>query len=215
MVTPKPFQDPHPDPWMAGGLESAIRAGENGFGFLSLTILQSLEASAVNWAAYREAVARCTKPATRILNPKLAVYTLVHCADSMEQAEEYGVWESVWWWYKHLAEFTLQWEMEHLDPDSKMAAFPYLFEERASSGEWSAQVFNQEDMVIVGDPDMCYEKMVKYAEHGVDELICYMQFGYLPHEAVMRSIELIGTKLRPELEKLGIQVDPRIITPRT
>ena len=31
-----------------------------------------------------------------------------------------------------------------------------------------------------------------------------MQFGYLPHEAILHSIELLGTKVIPELDKLGV-----------
>jgi alkanesulfonate monooxygenase SsuD/methylene tetrahydromethanopterin reductase-like flavin-dependent oxidoreductase (luciferase family) len=223
MVTPKPFQYPHPDPWMAtGNVDSARRAGENGFGMLSFAILQPLgdvnspvmaDARSVGnlVKAYREAIANCTTPATRKLNNKVAVYTLVHCADSIEKAEENRAWDSVWWWYKNLAEFTLQWEMAHMAPNEQQVAFPHLFAEREKSGEWSPQVFNDEDMVIVGDPDSCYEKMVRYAELGIDELICYMQFGYLPHESVMRSIELIGTELRPELEKLGVEVEAKVV----
>jgi hypothetical protein len=42
--------------------------------------------------------------------------------------------------------------------------------------------------------------MQRYADLGVDQLLCYVQFGALPHEAVMRSIELLGTKVIPALE---------------
>jgi hypothetical protein len=52
--------------------------------------------------------------------------------------------------------------------------------------------------------------MVKYAELGVDQLICYVQFGYLSHESVMRTIELLGTKVMPELEKRDIQVSTTV-----
>jgi alkanesulfonate monooxygenase SsuD/methylene tetrahydromethanopterin reductase-like flavin-dependent oxidoreductase (luciferase family) len=55
-------------------------------------------------------------------------------------------------------------------------------------------------MIIVGDVDRCIEKMQRYADLGVDQLLCYVQFGALPHEAVMRSIELLGTKVIPALE---------------
>ena len=61
-------------------------------------------------------------------------------------------------------------------------------------------------MIIVGDPETCVEKMVKYAELGVDQLICYVQFGYLKHESIMRTIELLGTKVIPELERRDITV---------
>ena len=62
-------------------------------------------------------------------------------------------------------------------------------------------------MIVVGDPDRCFEKMLRYAELGVDELICYVQFGYLSHESIMRTIELLGTEVIPELEKAGIKAE--------
>ena len=34
-------------------------------------------------------------------------------------------------------------------------------------------------------------------------MLCYINFGYLPHTAVMKSIELLGTYVIPELQKMG------------
>ena len=34
-------------------------------------------------------------------------------------------------------------------------------------------------------------------------MLCYLNFGYLPHEAVLKSIELLGTRVIPELKKHG------------
>ena len=44
-------------------------------------------------------------------------------------------------------------------------------------------------------------------EAGVDHLLSYQQFGMLPHEKVMRSLELMGTQVIPELEKRGHRID--------
>jgi len=38
---------------------------------------------------------------------------------------------------------------------------------------------------------------------GVDQVLCYLNFGYLPHSAVMKSTELLGTYVIPELQKMG------------
>jgi hypothetical protein len=43
--------------------------------------------------------------------------------------------------------------------------------------------------------------MKHYADLGVDQLICYVQFGYHPHESVMRTIEILGKEVLPEIEK--------------
>ena len=118
-----------------------------------------------------------------------------------QQAEDNGIWDSVWWWYKNLAEFTLEWELPHLSARrSRTTAVPAAASGR-SRATFDPQVFDDADMIIVGDPDQCLEKMQQYAELGVDQLICYVQFGYLSHESVMRTIELLGKEVIPELER--------------
>src|SRR5262249_14596301 len=72
------------------------------------------------------------------------------------------------------------------------------------------RAFSEADMIIVGDPDACLRKMLRYADLGVDQLLCYVQFGRLPHEAVMRNIELLGTYVIPELERHEIQVSAAV-----
>jgi alkanesulfonate monooxygenase SsuD/methylene tetrahydromethanopterin reductase-like flavin-dependent oxidoreductase (luciferase family) len=199
VVTPKPVQDPHPPAWMAATSDgSAAVAGKFGLGLLSFSILQPIQKMGEHIRQYREAAANPT-PLTRVVTNKVAAYTLVHCADSMAQAEANGIWDSVWWWYKNLAEFTIEWELPHLSKEEQDKVFPLL---RAQlEGKFDIRGFSDADMIIVGDPDQCLEKMLKYKALGVDQLICYVQFGYLPHESVMHCLELLGTKVIPQLEK--------------
>ena len=51
----------------------------------------------------------------------------------------------------------------------------------------------------VGDPTRVVENVKKYIEAGADRLICVMQLADLRHDDVMRSIELLGTKVMPEI----------------
>ena len=95
----------------------------------------------------------------------------------------------------------LKWEFSHLDPELQKAAFPLL--DKQARGDFDITTFDKEHMVIVGTPDECLQKFLKYEEVGVDQLLCYINFGYLPHEAVMRSIELLGTFVIPELARRG------------
>ena len=204
MVTPKPVQFPHPPAWMAAVSEgSAIVAGKLGLGLLSLSILQPVHKMAEHIRQYRLAAAN-PEPITDVTTNKVAAYTLVHCADSMADAEANGIWESVWWWYKNLAEFTIEWELPHFSEAERDQAFPLL--NRQIEGNFDPKEFSDHDMIVVGDPDTCIEKMVKYAEVGVDQLICYVQFGQLSHESIMRCIELLGTKVIPELQRRDIDV---------
>ncbi len=197
MVTPKPVQDPHPPCWMAATSDgSAEVAGSNGLGLLSFSIMQPLEKMAAHIAAYRKAAKNVT-PLTDVVTNKVAAYTLVHCAESTTKAEENGIWQSVGWWYQHLAQFTLEWELPHLSPEEQASTFPLL--KPLMEGNIPIQHFHEADMIVVGDADRCFEKMKHYADLGVDQLICYVQFGYLPHESVMRTIEILGKEVIPEL----------------
>ena len=51
------------------------------------------------------------------------------------------------------------------------------------------------DAVIIGDVDTCRRKLQRYADCGVDRLMCLMQMAPLPHETVMKSIRTTGKYL--------------------
>ncbi|MBW8754609.1 MAG: LLM class flavin-dependent oxidoreductase [Sphingomonadales bacterium] len=201
MVTPKPYQYPHPPAWMAAASEgTAATAGENGLGLLCFSIMQPLGKLKEVIDSYRGAQ-QSAVPLTSVHTNKVGVYTLVHCAETRESFGTNRLWESMWWWYKGIAEFHLKWEMAHLTPEQQAQAFPLL--ESRARGEFDITEFDREDMVIVGTPDECLQKLLRYEEAGVDQLLCYLNFGYLPHEAVMKSIELLGTRVIPELQRRG------------
>ncbi len=181
VVTPKPYQDPHPACWS----------------MLSFAIMQPLERMAQQIAAYRRAQERAV-PLTDVATNKVAAYTLVHCADSMADAEANGIWKSVAWWYQHLAQFTLDWELVHLSKAEQDATFPLM--KPLLEGNVPIEHFHDADMIVVGDAERCLQKMKHYADLGVDQLICYVQFGYHPHESVMRTIEILGKEVLPEIE---------------
>lgn len=203
--TPKPWQDPHPPCWVAAAsARSAEIAGENGVGLLSFSLFQPVSTMAEHIARYRAAQARCTKPLTRVPNDRVGAYTLVHCCDDLAEAEGYGLWDSVRWWYRHLAQFTLEWEFPNLSPAEQREVFPLL--ESQIGAPVPVERYQKEDMIICGTPEMCLEKILRYEEAGVDQLLCYVQFGTLPHEKVMRCLDLLGTKVIPALERRGHRV---------
>jgi alkanesulfonate monooxygenase SsuD/methylene tetrahydromethanopterin reductase-like flavin-dependent oxidoreductase (luciferase family) len=213
MVTPKPVQDPHPPCWMAATSDgSAAVAGGLGLGLLSFSILQPIDRMAEHIRQYRDAAAN-PDPITRVTTNRVAAYTLVHCAESMAKCEENGIWGSAWWWYRNLAEFTLEWEFPNLPEDERDKVFPLL--KRQLEGNFDAKEFDEADMIVVGDPDRAIQKMLRYADLGVDQLICYVQFGQLSHESVMQTIELLGTEVIPVLERHEINTSFTVTTTAT
>jgi alkanesulfonate monooxygenase SsuD/methylene tetrahydromethanopterin reductase-like flavin-dependent oxidoreductase (luciferase family) len=55
-------------------------------------------------------------------------------------------------------------------------------------------------MVVGGDPDTCSRVIESWADTGVDQLILMIQAGLTAHDQVMRSIELLGTKVLPRFQ---------------
>jgi alkanesulfonate monooxygenase SsuD/methylene tetrahydromethanopterin reductase-like flavin-dependent oxidoreductase (luciferase family) len=159
LITPKPYQDPHPPAWMAATSEgSSAVAGSNQLGLLSFSIMQPLDKMAAQIRAYRDAWnSPEAKPISDVATNKVAAYTLVHCAETNDQARDNGVWDSVAWWYQNIAQFTLDWELPHLDPAAREAAFPLLTP--LMEGNIPIESFDTGDMIVVGDPDRCFEKM--------------------------------------------------------
>ncbi len=201
MVTPKPWQDPHPPVWLAASSEESARfAGENGLGLLCFSIMQPLSKLSTVVDIYRRAAANA-RPLTGVTNNKVGIYTLVHCAKSRDDFDRNRLWESMWWWYTTVAEFLLKWEMALLPAEAQEKAFPLL--KKQADGDFDITQFDKEDMVIVGTPEECLAKFLRYEEAGIDQLLCYVNFGQLTHEAVMESITLLGDYVIPELKKAG------------
>jgi alkanesulfonate monooxygenase SsuD/methylene tetrahydromethanopterin reductase-like flavin-dependent oxidoreductase (luciferase family) len=201
MVTPKPYQYPHPPCWMAGVSEESIRlAGQNALGLLCFSIMQPLDKLASLIDAYREEQKNAV-PLTSVATNKVGVYTLVHCSESRAKFDTNRVWDSLWWWYASSAEFILKWEMSHLSKEDQDKAFPLL--KKQAEGGFDLHAFDEQDMVIIGTPDECLKKFLKYEEAGVDQVLCYINFGYLPQDAVLECINLLGDYVIPELKAMG------------
>jgi alkanesulfonate monooxygenase SsuD/methylene tetrahydromethanopterin reductase-like flavin-dependent oxidoreductase (luciferase family) len=177
---------------------SATTAGENGLGLLSFTIMQPIEMMGKAIKMYREAQLNA-KPLTDVHNNNVAAYTLVACADDEATLKANGLYESLGWWYQHLAQFTIDWEFPNTPQEEVDRIFPLM--KPLAEGNIPVDTFMDADMIVCGDADTCYEKMKHYADLGVDELLCYVQFGYLPHESVMKTLEIIGKEVMPEIEK--------------
>lgn len=200
VITPKPYQDPHPPCWVACVSDDSVDlAARNGLGMLSLTIVVPFETLTERIVRYRELI-KDAVPLTRVVNNRVAPYTLVHCVPSIAEAEKsYDVWRSVAWWYETVTDFIIKWELSALPEDQLSQLFP--LRDAIKSGAFDPHMFVEQDMIIVGEVEECREKIERYQRIGCDAILCYMEFGGLPHESIMTSIELLGTEVIPVLEK--------------
>jgi alkanesulfonate monooxygenase SsuD/methylene tetrahydromethanopterin reductase-like flavin-dependent oxidoreductase (luciferase family) len=116
----------------------------------------------------------------------------------MDDVESHGLYPSLKWWYENLAQFTIDWEFPNTPQEEVDRIFPLM--KPLAEGNIPIDTFNDADMIVIGDADRCYEKMKHYADLGVDQLLCYMQFGFLEHDDIMKSLEIIGKEVLPEIE---------------
>lgn len=98
-VVPKPAQRPHPPLWLTGTSPDAFQmAGELGVGGLATTLLWPVADIAKLVITYREALARCEKPAGDFVNDNFGAFTFVHCAPTREEAIRNGAAEAALWY---------------------------------------------------------------------------------------------------------------------
>jgi alkanesulfonate monooxygenase SsuD/methylene tetrahydromethanopterin reductase-like flavin-dependent oxidoreductase (luciferase family) len=58
--------------------------------------------------------------------------------------------------------------------------------------------------LVLGDPETVAAKILRWKEVlGVDRFELHVSVGTLPHEQVMRSIELLGTRVAPLVRGQG------------
>jgi alkanesulfonate monooxygenase SsuD/methylene tetrahydromethanopterin reductase-like flavin-dependent oxidoreductase (luciferase family) len=68
---------------------------------------------------------------------------------------------------------------------------------RAAVAQLDADTLSDRGVIIAGDPDSCTKAIKMYEDIGVDEVMMIMQTETIPHEKVMRSIELFGKYVFP------------------
>jgi alkanesulfonate monooxygenase SsuD/methylene tetrahydromethanopterin reductase-like flavin-dependent oxidoreductase (luciferase family) len=203
-VIPKPVQKPHPPMWVAAtGIDTWELAGANGLGCLGLTIWVDLPELEQRMARYHKALERC-RPAGAFINNKVGVFTIAHCAESLNTALDQGAVDGAMFHVMKTVRALASTPRELLGKipgtlpyEDLLKQFPALkrYEEQ---GRLSFDEINERDMIIVGDPDQCVAKLKRYEKAGADHVLCLMQVGSLKHPHIMKSIELFGKYVIPE-----------------
>lgn len=192
-IIPKPVQKPHPPLWMACSQpESFTAAGEMGLGVLCFN-LGGIEQVAERVALYREGLKRA-QPVGAFVNDQLAAMALVYCAEDDKEAKETAGPEGEWFAQGAFALYRPWREYGDNVPDSYKFAVAAVQEDRKDK---TVEDHLDSGAFVFGDPDTCIEGMKRYQEAGVDQVLCFMQMGRLPHSKVMDSIELFGKYVIP------------------
>ena len=192
-VIPKPVQQPHPPLWVACSQPTSFkRAGEMGLGVLCFN-LGGYDQIVERVDTYRDGL-KHAHPVGSFVNDQVAALCIIHCGENDQEAREVAGPEGAWFVQKAL-ELYQPWSRPGVDvPDSYKFAVGAVQEERAAK---TAQDHMDSGAFAMGDPDTVLRVIQKYQEAGVDQVLCFMQMGNLPHAKIMDSIKLFAKHVMP------------------
>jgi alkanesulfonate monooxygenase SsuD/methylene tetrahydromethanopterin reductase-like flavin-dependent oxidoreductase (luciferase family) len=202
-VQPKPLQKPHPPLFGATSSEDGHRqVGELGLGLCSFAVGVSPEEVAKKVAIYREAIARCEKPIGAFINDQAATFTMAVCSRDHDTAYETAR-ESFEWYPKtgaRLIGSLTEWMAER---NQDLGTYSYardmsLHDKDGSLDLLSLEYLTAINACVLGTPEECIETCKLYEEAGIDLLLCLVNPYKIPHDAVMETIELMGTEVIPK-----------------
>jgi len=195
-VLPKPVQKPHPPLWVSGVSPQTFEiAADKGLGVLSFSLSAPGQSeNAVKM--YRERI-RNAEPVGAFVNNQVAAFTVTLCLEDDDEAKRVGGFAAGA--YKMGAQSLYgKWAKS----DGGWRAWygrDYFTEVETDADEVDKMV--DEAVVCIGDPERCIKVIKHWEEVGVDQIMCLMQAGRIPHEKVMESIRLFGERVIPYFKK--------------
>lgn len=177
-VYPRPYQDPLPIGIAVGGTPaSAVRAGMLGLP-MTIAIIGGQPERFLPFAElYRRAAREAGHDPASL---KLAINTHGHIAGSMEQAieEQYPPYKAM------------------MDQIGRERGWPGMRQEQFVAGT------SLHGHLMTGTPEQVIEKILyQHSLFGHQRYLMHFGIGAIPHEQVMRSIELFGTKVAPVIRE--------------
>jgi alkanesulfonate monooxygenase SsuD/methylene tetrahydromethanopterin reductase-like flavin-dependent oxidoreductase (luciferase family) len=175
--------------------------GALGLGLCSFAVGVSPDDVRAKVDIYREAVRGCTKPIGAFVNNRAATFTMALCSRDRQAAMETAR-QSFEWYPKtgarQIASMT-DWMLENRQ---ELGSYAYAADMKKIDDEGALDLLSLDYLVeanacVLGTPDDCIKTCRLYEEAGIDLLLCLVNPYNIPHEAVMETIELMGTEVIP------------------
>jgi alkanesulfonate monooxygenase SsuD/methylene tetrahydromethanopterin reductase-like flavin-dependent oxidoreductase (luciferase family) len=201
-VLPKPLQKPHPPLWGATSSDDGHReVGSLGLGLCSFAVGVPPEEVKRKIDIYREAVAGCTTPLGAYVHDNAATFTMTLCDTDRQRAHDTAR-RSFEWYPKAGARQIASVADWMAEQQRDLGNYGYAADLRNIDDQGLLDELRLDHLVdsgavALGTPDDCVEAIRRYEEAGVDTLLCLVNPYDIPHEAVMRTIELMGTEVLP------------------
>lgn len=206
-VVPKPVQKPHPPLWCASSTpDGHFEIGKMGLGVLSFATATPPEELVAKYKAYEDGLAACDDPVGHEINPRKVALSFTYCADTNDKAKSIGLtamqkhMEYALPLFGALPDYARQFQQD-------LGTFAYTteYKKKVEEGGGKPKLDLEEVFKIggamIGDPQYCLDLALRFEAIGADILFCSINPWDIPHEEVMRSIELLGTHVIPVLEE--------------
>jgi alkanesulfonate monooxygenase SsuD/methylene tetrahydromethanopterin reductase-like flavin-dependent oxidoreductase (luciferase family) len=176
--------------------------GELGLGLCSFAVGISPAEIKAKVDIYRAAVGSCTSPLGAFVNNHAATFTMALCAPDRRQAIDAARQSFEWYPAKGARQIaTLTDWMAERQQDLGTYSYAADLKKTEDAGLLdmiSLEYLMEANACVLGTPDECVAMCRLYEEAGIDLLLCLVNPYNVPHEAVMQTIELMGTEVIPK-----------------
>ncbi|HUA33249.1 MAG TPA: LLM class flavin-dependent oxidoreductase [Candidatus Binataceae bacterium] len=208
-VIPKPIQKPHPPLWVAAtNPDTFALAASKGLGVLCFTLGVELPEVQNRIQIYRDGIAQAC-PVGLAINNQVSMNIMGLVADDPAEAEKIAR-DAVLWYVRR--------GFELVSSVARAAAaeqsYKYLsnaarYDPEQITGDYF-EFLKENDLVAIGGADEALRIARIYREMGADQVLFFFQYGAIPHERIMRAIEIVGREILPEIHSWPT---PGAITP--
>ena len=228
-VIPKPYQDPHPPIWVAALQPTTYElAAQKGIGVMAQAI-SAPQALEPHVRAYKENIKRA-EPVGKFVNNQWLSAGMGLCLEDNREARElsarslktmFGAGKPYSQDQKNLYNRLLdQWGGVPDDLKPNFARYLRLEEDKETgektevldlSGEEAlahklfleldADILADRGVIVAGDPESCISAARAHEQTGIDQIQFLMATETIPHDKMMKSIEMFGKYVIPEFRK--------------
>jgi alkanesulfonate monooxygenase SsuD/methylene tetrahydromethanopterin reductase-like flavin-dependent oxidoreductase (luciferase family) len=196
-IIPKPVQSPHPPMSVACTQPSSIEiAADNGLGVLGFGIGQQGSDEFVR--TYRERI-KNAQPVGSFVNNRFAIFMTAMCAPTDQEA--IALRGSDFQLYNEAVRQLFTPWVDGKSPASYSWFMDYWKQNYSRTRETKMEDIVGAGGAVIGSPETCLNVLNFLADAGVDEVMLFLQSYTTPHEAIMRSLRLLGEEVMPKLKE--------------
>ena len=191
MLVPKPYQHPHPPIWMMVSSERTARlAAERGYAPMAAGTPTDELRTLVD--IYADVRSRCTGREFA-KGEGWAISRPVHLAPTMEDARKT---------FETPVIRQREFQLNNRNPGGhvrRLYSDPALAVPQRSDQAWELLL---DQAMFAGPPDHVIEQIHELREVcGIENIIAFMDAGGVPHDKIIRSLELFGTQVIPAFQE--------------